>query len=76
MQVQTQWNWLILKIIAIVNIWILWIFQFLSLIKTFQDCNGDALVTCEDYTMIHKVRSSGQVLYFQVYSYPPHTPQS
>ena len=20
----------------------------------FQDCNGDALVTCEDYTMIHK----------------------
>jgi len=22
-----------------------------------KDCNGDALVTCEDYTMIHKVRS-------------------
>ena len=25
--------------------------------KLIQDCNGDALVTCEDYTMIHKVRS-------------------
>jgi len=23
-----------------------------------KDCNGDALVTCEDYTMIHKVCSS------------------
>ena len=30
----------------------------MNLTKNFQDCNGDALVTCEDYTMIHKVCSS------------------
>jgi len=30
------------------------IFKYINSTTNFQDCNGDALVTCEDYTMIHK----------------------